>query len=68
MIVQYKGCASMQSNPRPFGGGIFIALGVFAGIIGGLWSGKPSLGLAIGLGTGLALAVAVSVWDHRRRR
>lgn len=57
-----------QENSRPrLAGGIFIALGLLVGAIGGVVVNEPSLGMVTGLGVGAAIALAVWIIDRRRR-
>jgi len=55
----------MARKPEPLGGGIFIVIGLFAGIFIGRAYGQISFGLLVGLGTGIVLAVAL--WLFQRR-
>lgn len=56
----------MARKPEPLGGGIFIVIGLFAGIFIGRAYGQISFGLLVGLGTGIVLALAL--WLYQRRR
>jgi hypothetical protein len=50
----------MTENPRsPAGGGIFIALGVAAGVTLGRLYGQTSIGLIAGLTLGAAIATLI---------
>jgi hypothetical protein len=56
----------MANEPRnPTGGGVFIALGAAAGVIGGRLYGQTSIGLVAGVALGLA--IAVFIWWRERR-
>lgn len=56
---------TMAENPRnPTGGGIFIALGAAAGVIGGQIYGQTSIGLVAGVGVGSA--IALFLWWRER--
>lgn len=46
-----------RSGSKVAGGGIFIAIGVIAGVGIGAAFGQPSIGLLVGFGIGVALAV-----------
>jgi hypothetical protein len=54
-----------NSQPR-LAGGIFIALGLLVGAIGGVVMNQPSAGMVIGLGFGVVIAVAVWLIDRKR--
>jgi hypothetical protein len=56
-----------NSQPR-LAGGIFIALGLLVGAIGGVAMDQPSAGMVTGLGVGAAIAVAVWLLDRKRSR
>lgn len=49
----------MNSEQRSSGsgGGIFIALGVILGAIGGIWLNQPTMGILIGITIGVVIAV-----------
>lgn len=53
------------SRPPQRGGGIFIALGLVLGAIGGVIAHQPSLGLLAGLGLGVLAAIAMALRDRR---
>jgi hypothetical protein len=55
----------MARKSEPLGGGIFIVIGLFAGILIGRAYGQISFGLLIGLGIGIAIALAI--WLFQRR-
>jgi hypothetical protein len=46
-------------SPSAAGGGVFLALGILLGTIGGLVFGEPSRGFLFGLAAGVVAAVAV---------
>ncbi len=54
-----------SSQPR-LAGGIFIAVGLLVGAIGGVALDQPSAGMVIGMGVGAALAMAVWILDRKR--
>jgi hypothetical protein len=54
-----------DSQPR-LAGGIFIALGLLFGAIGGVAMNQPSAGMIIGFGTGVAIALLVWLFDRKR--
>jgi hypothetical protein len=54
-----------NSQPR-LAGGIFIALGLLAGAIGGIAMNQPSAGMIIGFGAGAAVALLVWLFDRKR--
>ena len=54
-----------DSQPR-LAGGIFIALGLLFGAIGGVALNQPSAGMMIGFGTGVAIALLVWLFDRKR--
>ncbi len=47
-------------------GGVFIFLGVLAGLVGGVIFGEPSFGVLIGTGAGVAAAAVIWLADRRR--
>lgn len=49
------------------GGGVFIMLALFIGVIAGIVYGQASIGMIVGLGFGVAIAVFVWLWDRRAR-
>ena len=51
----------MTEEPRQgqFGGGIFLAIGPFAGLAIGTAGGEPTIGLLAGIAIGVVLALAV---------
>jgi uncharacterized membrane protein YhhN len=53
------------SRPPQRGGGIFIALGLVLGAVGGVLAHQPSLGLLAGLGVGVIAAIVLAVRDRR---
>ena len=56
-----------QENSRPrLAGGIFIALGLLVGAIGGIVVNEPSAGMVTGMGIGAAIALAVWLIDRKR--
>jgi hypothetical protein len=56
----------MADKPRnPAGGGIFIALGVAAGVVIGRVYAQTSIGLVAGVATGTA--IALFLWWRERR-
>ena len=56
-----------QENSRPrLAGGIFIALGLLVGAIGGIIVNEPSAGMVTGMGVGAAIALLVWITDRRR--
>lgn len=56
---------SENSRPR-LAGGIFIALGLLIGAIGGIAMNQPSAGMVIGLGVGSAIAIVIWLQDRKR--
>lgn len=56
----------MASKPEPLGGGIFIVIGLFAGIFVGRAYGQISFGLLVGLGLGIVLALALWIFQRSR--
>jgi hypothetical protein len=57
---------TMARKPEPLGGGIFIVIGLFAGIFIGRAYGQISIGLLVGLSAGIVLALALWLWQRRR--
>lgn len=55
-----------MAGPVRKSGGVFIAIGVFAGLIGGVIWGELSLGVLIGTAGGIATAAIVWFADRRR--
>ncbi len=55
----------MAGKREPLGGGIFIVIGIFAGIFIGRAYGQISAGLLIGMAAGVA--VAGVLWLVQRR-
>jgi len=53
-------------QPERKSGGVFIFLGVLAGLVGGVLFGEPSLGVMTGTGAGIAAAAMVWLADRRR--
>lgn len=53
------------SRPPQRGGGVFIALGLVAGGVGGAMLGQAALGLLAGLGIGMVLAIGLALRDRR---
>ncbi|MGJ8535758.1 MAG: hypothetical protein ACSHW2_01265 [Parasphingopyxis sp.] len=53
--------STMMEEPRQgqFGGGIFLAIGPFAGLAIGTAAGEPTIGLLAGIAIGVVLALAV---------
>ena len=58
--------APMANTPNSAGGGIFIALGAFAGVAVGRFYGQTSLGLIVGVAAGVGLAVLLWLRDRLR--
>jgi hypothetical protein len=56
---------TQNSQPR-LAGGIFIAVGLLAGAIGGVAMNQPSAGMVIGFGAGAAIALIVWLIDRKR--
>jgi hypothetical protein len=57
-----------RGNDRPrMAGGIFIVLGLLAGVVLGIIYNEPSLGMITGFGIGVAIAIIVWLFDSRRR-
>ena len=56
----------MTRKPEPLGGGIFIVIGLFAGIFIGRSYGQISIGLLAGLVAGTVVALALWLWQRRR--
>lgn len=56
---------SPPSRPPQRGGGIFIALGLIGGAVGGVAAGQPSVGLLTGLGAGVLASIMLAVRDRR---
>jgi len=57
----------MQQRQQPqSSGGIFIAIGVLAGFIGGIAYGEPTIGVLAG--TGVGIGAALLLWLGQRRR
>lgn len=54
-----------NSQPR-LAGGIFIALGLLLGAIGGVALNEPSAGMMIGFGAGVSIALVVWLFDRKR--
>ncbi|HXH53565.1 MAG TPA: hypothetical protein VNH53_09090 [Sphingomicrobium sp.] len=54
-----------MAQPARKSGGIFIAMGVLAGLIGGVVWGEPSLGVLIGTAVGIGAAALVWLADRR---
>ncbi len=54
----------MQSR-SPRAGGFLLILGIFVGVIVGIWRGEPSLGFLIGTAAGIAAALLVWLVDRR---
>ncbi|MVZ96676.1 hypothetical protein EUU23_03015 [Sphingorhabdus sp. IMCC26285] len=54
-----------NSQPR-LAGGIFIALGLLFGAIGGIAFNQPSAGMMIGFATGVVIALVVWLFDRKR--
>jgi uncharacterized membrane protein len=52
----------------PMAGGIFIFLGLLAGVIIGIIYDQPSIGMIAGFGVGALLAVVLWVFDSIRNR
>ncbi len=58
---------SGTENSRPrLAGGIFVALGLLLGAMGGIVLGQPSLGMVAGLGIGSAIALVIWFVDRKR--
>ena len=55
----------MARKVEPLGGGIFIVIGLFAGIFIGRAYGQISFGLLVGLGIGVVASVALWLWQRR---
>lgn len=56
----------MARKSEPLGGGIFIVIGLFAGILIGRAYGQISFGLVVGLAIGVVAALALWLWQRRR--
>ncbi|MGB5076682.1 MAG: hypothetical protein WBO17_04305 [Sphingorhabdus sp.] len=54
------------STPPRLAGGIFIALGLLVGAIGGVVLDQPSAGMVAGMAAGAVIAVLVWLFDRRR--
>lgn len=58
---------SGTENSRPrLAGGIFVALGLLLGAIGGIALNQPSLGMVTGFGVGSAIALLIWFIDRKR--
>jgi hypothetical protein len=58
---------SETENSRPrLAGGIFVALGLLLGAIGGIALNQPSLGMVTGFGVGCAIALVIWFIDRKR--
>jgi len=56
----------MVTDPKnPAGGGIFIVIGIFAGIAIGRYLGQTMIGLLGGFAVGIAIAAALWLRDRR---
>ena len=55
-----------QKSPAPRAAGAFIALGLLAGTLVGVFLHQPSLGLLTGFALGTAIAIALWLIDRRR--
>lgn len=55
-----------EKSPPRLAGGIFIALGLLAGAVGGVVMNQPSAGMVIGFGVGSAIALLVWLFDRKR--
>lgn len=59
---------SGTENSRPrLAGGIFVALGLLLGAIGGIALNEPSLGMVAGFGVGSVIALVIWFLDRKRR-
>ena len=56
----------VHSERQPLAGGIFIFLGLLAGIVIGIYSQAITLGVIVGLLVGIAFAVIVWLYDRSR--
>jgi hypothetical protein len=58
---------SGTENSRPrLAGGIFVALGLLIGAIGGIALNQPSAGMIAGFGVGALIALAIWFFDSKR--
>lgn len=57
-----------MSDPsaNPQAAGFFLTLAIFAGAIGGVIAGQPSLGLLAGIAAGVAIAIGLWLRDRKR--
>jgi hypothetical protein len=55
----------MANRPETRSGGIFIAIGAFAGVFTGRSYGQPTLGFVSGLAIGGLIALAIWLNDRR---
>jgi hypothetical protein len=55
-----------EKNPPRLAGGIFVALGLLVGAIGGIAMNQPSAGMIAGFGVGSAIALLVWLIDRKR--
>ena len=53
-------------SPAPRAAGAFIALGLLAGALIGVFFHQPTLGLLTGFALGLAIAIGLWLMDRRR--
>ena len=56
-----------NGRKQPIAGGIFIPLGLLAGIVIGISTGQISLGMVLGFAAGVVLAIAIWLFDRRNR-
>ncbi len=59
-----------QARPpeRDRGYGVFLAIGLLLGLVGGVWAGEASIGVVAGLGTGALVALLFRLRDLARTR
>lgn len=55
-----------NDSPPRLAGGIFIALGLLFGAIGGIALDQPSAGMMIGFAAGIGIALLVWLFDRKR--
>jgi uncharacterized BrkB/YihY/UPF0761 family membrane protein len=57
-----------EKTKSTMAGGVFIALGMLIGAIGGAYMGQPSAGMVIGFLSGVVIAVLVWAIDSKRNQ
>ncbi len=55
-----------EKTKTTIGGGIFIAIGMLAGAVCGIYVGQPSAGMVIGFVSGGLVALAIWAVDSKR--